>query len=370
MNVVNVLTIDVEDYFHIHAFSDIIRPEDWDSFEPRVEHNTYRLLDILDSVKLQSSESRIQNPESRMEKTSRINKIESDHVSSILPPDPRPLTPDPYPPRATFFVLGWVAERYPDLVREIHTRGHEVACHGYNHQLVFNQTRREFTEDIRRSKQILEDLIGAEVIGYRAPTYSITEKTIWALEVLFELGFLYDSSIFPVKHDFYGLPEAPRFPFFIDFSNGDILSQFQNPNYLHKFKEDRTTHNEEALSSMPHALCPMPDALRSEPATGLFEFPISTIRLFRRNYPFSGGGYFRFFPYWYTKWGFKKLNTNGSQPTIFYIHPWELDPDLPKINGASGLSRFRTYVNLKEAEGKFMRLLNEFAFAPLSRLLC
>jgi polysaccharide deacetylase family protein (PEP-CTERM system associated) len=314
--VINALTIDVEDYFHIHALSAVIRPDDWDSFEPKVEQNTYRLLDLLDSVKVQNSEFRTQNPES-----SRT--------------------------RATFFVLGWVAERFPGLVKEINARGHEIACHGYGHQRIHTQTRQEFKEDARRAKEILENIIGNEVIGYRAPTYSINENTIWALEVLFELGFRYDSSIFPIKHDFYGLPEAPRFPFYIDFTDGDILSQFQKPKYLNDMDFKVDSH-----------------------APGSFiEFPISTIRLFRRNLPCSGGGYFRLLPYWLTKWGFKSPNERNSNPKIFYIHPWELDPEIPRINEASGLSKFRTYVNLSKTEARFKRLLSEFKFAPLATLL-
>jgi polysaccharide deacetylase family protein (PEP-CTERM system associated) len=260
-----------------------------------------------------------------------------------------------YQPRATFFVLGWIAERYPALVKEIQARGHEVACHGYSHQCIFNQTEEEFREDVRKAKGILEDLIGTQVIGYRAPTCSITRDTLWALPILYELGFRYDSSIFPIKHDFYGFPEAPRFPFYIDFSDGDLPSQFQNPKYLHEME-----HTTDSLK---------PCALSREPASGLIEFPLSTISILGHNLPCSGGGYFRLFPYWYTRRGFKRLNSNGAQPVVFYIHPWELDPDIPVIERASWLSKFRTYRNLNETESRFKRLLEEFQFAPLVSLL-
>ena len=391
MTAVNALTIDVEDYFQIHAFSNVICLEDWDSCTPTVERNTYRLLDLLDSVEGPNVSS------------AEIHQDDRDHGNTkyTLPAAGCLLRAEPYRARATFFILGWIAERYPALVKEIQKRGHEVACHGYAHQCIYNQKKIEFKEDVRRAKEILENLIGTQVIGYRAPTCSITRDTLWALEILCELGFLYDSSIFPVRHDFYGFPEAPRFPFCIDFTNGDLLSQLKNPKYLHELKGDGTTHNEEALISMPHvhpacpvepsicstgvkfakgdhftgAPCPMPDALRPgscalSPKPELFiEFPLSTIKLFRRNLPFSGGGYFRLFPYFYTMAGFRRLNSNGAQPVIFYIHPWELDPEIPVVDKASRRSKFRTYVNLNRTESKFKRLLQDFHFAPLASIL-
>jgi len=344
MNVVNALTIDIEDYFQIHAFSDVICVEDWDSCEPTVEKNTHRLLDLLDSI------------ESPKVSSAEIQQDDRDHENTYhsLPAASCPLPAEPCA-RATFFVLGWVAERYPSLVKEIQARGHEVACHGYAHQCIFNQTEEEFREDVRKAKGILEDLIGTQVIGYRAPTCSITRDTLWALPILYELGFRYDSSIFPIKHDFYGFPEAPRFPFYIDFSDGDLPSQFQNPKYLHEME-----HTTDSLK---------PCALSREPASGLVEFPLSTISILGRNLPCSGGGYFRLFPYWYTRRGFKRLNSNGAQPVVFYIHPWELDPDIPVIERASWLSKFRTYRNLNETESRFKRLLEEFQFAPLASIL-
>jgi polysaccharide deacetylase family protein (PEP-CTERM system associated) len=351
MTVINALTVDVEDYFHVHAFSDVICLEDWDACEPAVERNTYSLLDLLDSVKGPNvSSAEIHQDDRDHENTYRTLPA----AGCLLPAEPCT--------RATFFVLGWVAERYPNLVREIDARGHEVACHGYGHQCVFNQGKREFKEDVTKAKGILEDITGNQVIGYRAPTCSITRDTIWALEIIFEMGFRYDSSIFPIKHDFYGFPKAPRFPFYIDFTNGDLLSQFQNPKYLHMIGDKREFNQDESPGPTPYTLCPMP-------ASGLVEFPLSTISVLGQKLPCSGGGYFRLFPYWYTRRGFKKLNNNGTHPVIFYIHPWELDPEIPIVDKASRRSKFRTYVNLNRTESRFKRLLKEFHFAPLASIL-
>jgi polysaccharide deacetylase family protein (PEP-CTERM system associated) len=326
MPLVNALTIDIEDYFHIHAFSDVIHQDDWDSFEPRVEQNTHRLLDLLDSVK--------------------------NHELSAMNCE---LGSAGYQPRATFFILGWIAERYPALVKEIQARGHEVACHGYGHQRIHTQTSKEFREDVRRSKEVLENVTGTEVIGYRAPTYSINKNTIWALEILFELGFRYDSSFFPIKHDFYGFPEAPRFPFYIDLTDGDLLSQLKNPKYLHEME-----HTTDGLA---------PYALHLTPASGLIEFPISTISVLGRNLSCSGGGYFRLFPYWLARWSLKVMKRNESVPPIFYIHPWELDVESPKIGQASRLSKFRTYVNIRNTKKKFEKLLSDFQFISLASVI-
>jgi polysaccharide deacetylase family protein (PEP-CTERM system associated) len=335
--IVNALTIDVEDYFQINAFSHLIRPQDWDSFEPLVEKNTYQILDLLDSNG---------SPELL---------VMSDRTGCL-----------DTPPRATFFVLGWVAERYPALVREVLARGHEVACHGYSHQRILSQTEDDFREDVKRAKEILEDLLAVEVIGYRAPTFSIRSDTLWALEILFELGFRYDSSIFPIKHDVYGFPKAPRFPFYLDFTNGDILSQFKNPKYLHEVdKSNQFDSNERAEETS----APPFHTLGSIPDSHFVEFPLSTVRLFGCNLPFCGGGYFRLFPYWYARWGLNRINKSFEKSGIFYIHPWELDPKTPRINNASPLSKFRTYVNLKQAPMRFKRLLTEFRFAPLASLV-
>jgi len=339
--IVNALTVDVEDYFQVHAFSNTIRPQDWDSFESRVERNTYRLLDLLDSC------------EGPRTKDGRSGEK----------------------PLATFFVLGWIAERYPALVKNIHSRGHEIACHGYSHQSIFEQSRDEFKEDVRRAKGILEDLTGVEVFGFRAPTYSITVNTLWALEILFELGFRYDSSIFPIKHDFYGLPEAPRFPFCIDFPESDILRQLKEPKFLHKTHNTAELEAANQISETPaHCASDLPrevinrSHLRNT-RNCLVEFPLSTIAVFGLNLPCAGGGYFRLLPYRFTRWGLKKLNQCNSKPAIFYIHPWELDPNLPVINSASHLSKFRTYINLRKTESRFKRLLAEFKFTTLASML-
>ncbi len=317
----------MEDYFHIHAFSNVITQSNWDYLESRVETNTHQILDILDKAN----------------------------------------SPD-IKPRATFFVLGWIAERHPALVREIHSRGHEVACHGYKHQCVFKQTRKEFRENVRKAKGILEDLIGVKVIGYRASTFSITKETMWALSILYELGFRYDSSIFPINHHVYGFPGAPRLPFSIDFSHGDIISQMKKPKYLHEAKK---TNQRDGGISGNYELMPTSHNQNQQraPDSLFFEFPLSTISPLGFNLPCSGGAYFRILPYWYTRWGLRKINKNNPGPAVFYIHPWELDPTLPKINNVSLLSRFRTYTNLKSTVSRFNRLLNDFSFAPLASMI-
>ena len=337
-SVVNALTIDVEDYFQVHAFSEVIRPTDWDCFESRVERNTHRILDVLDS-----------------------------HNGP-------PTTDGRRGERqlATFFILGWIAERYPQLIKEIHARGHEVACHGYAHKCISAQTPKEFKEDVKRAKEILEDLTHVEVIGYRAPTYSVTKETLWSLEILAELGFRYDSSIFPIKHDFYGFCEAPRFPFYIDFSDGDLVSQLRNPKYLHEDSTDPTDTTNQRLNRSNTLKTNSNSNLQSpcsRRGSCFVEFPLSTMTLFGRNLPCAGGGYFRLFPYWYTKHGFKRINHKRLEPAIFYLHPWEIDPELPLVSHASPLAKFRTYVNLKATETKLTRLLSEFKFAPLASIL-
>lgn len=314
--IVNALTIDVEDYFQVHAFSSVIRKEDWDSFEPTVEKNTYRILDLLDAC----SPTR----------NSQLYPVECEAYSTGVA--------SCNPIKATFFILGWIAERYPALVKEIHARGHEVACHGYAHKCIFDQTRDEFAEDVKRAKGILEDLIGDVIIGYRAPTYSITKETLWALEILLELGFRYDSSIFPIKHDVYGFPEAPRFPCVI-ILNGNNRFHFKMLND-DKYNDGRW----------------------------ITEFTMATIRALGQNLPVAGGGYFRLFPYCVTRGFLTRINSKEAKPFVFCIHPWELDPNLPKIKGVGMLSKFRSYVNLHKTERRFRRLLSDFCFAPLSDL--
>ena len=302
---VNALTIDVEDYFHVYAFSNAIHQDQWDSFVPRVEKNTFRVLDIIDACKGPSG-------------------IDLRHT-------------------ATFFILAWVAERFPGLVKEIVARGHEVACHGYSHQCIFNQTRREFAEDVRKAKGILEDITGKPVTGYRAPTYSIKKETLWAVEILVSLGFRYDSSIFPIRHDAYGIPDAPRFPFFIQCNGGSVTFQRLEGNGNGKNRNNRTK--------------------------GLLEFPMTTTRIFGGNIPVAGGGYFRLFPYGLTKTLLRRVNERDRKAFIFYIHPWEIDADLPRIDGGDFVSNFRTYLNLEKTESRLKKLLSTFRFSSVSQLI-
>ncbi|HHH46771.1 MAG TPA: DUF3473 domain-containing protein [Thiotrichales bacterium] len=262
----NAMSIDVEDYFHVAAFDGCIDPGSWERLEHRVRENTARVLALL-------------------------------RESGA---------------RATFFVLGWVAERYPELVRDIVAGGHEIACHGYMHRKATEQSREEFREDVHRAKGVLEDIAGREVIGYRAPTYSIGQDNPWAYEILESLGFRYSSSIYPVRHDLYGVPDAPRYPHYVQ--DG-----------------------------------------------GLIEIPISTLRVRGRNLPCGGGGYFRLLPYFYTRLACRHINHRERKPYNFYFHPWEIDPEQPRIGGAPLKSRFRHYTNLSRMERKLRRL---FASCP------
>lgn len=273
--VVNAMTIDVEDYFHANALAPVAPIARWDSLESRVVRNTDRLIDMF-------AEARI---------------------------------------TATFFILGWVAERYPALVRRIHAGGHEIASHGYWHQLAYNLSPAEFRADVRRAKALLEDQSGTQVHGYRAPSYSVTNRSLWALDVLVEEGYTYDASIFPIRHDTYGIPDAPRHP---------------------------------------HTL--------TRAAGALLEAPPSTVRLFGRNLPIAGGGYFRLLPYGWTRWGIARVNRLERKPVIFYLHPWEIDPGQPRLD-VRGLSRLRHYRNLARTEERLQRLLARFAFAPLAQVL-
>lgn len=273
---VNAMSVDVEDYFHVAALSNAISRDDWDGMSARVEQNTHRLLRVFDETDT----------------------------------------------RATFFVLGWVAERYPQLVREIHARSHEVACHGYSHKLVYEQTPEEFRAETLRSKQLLEDITGVPVQGYRAASYSITLRSRWALDILVEAGFAYDSSIFPVRHDLYGMPGAQRFPHVLD----------------------------------------------TELGAKLVEFPPSTARLLGQNVPASGGGYFRLYPYALSRWLIRRVNEGESQPAVFYLHPWEVDPEQPRVQ-ASWRSNFRHYNNLEKCECRLRRLLDDFRFGTLRDVL-
>lgn len=270
------MTVDVEDYFHVSAFSESIDRSDWGKHTLRVERNTHQLLDLFDGHDI----------------------------------------------KATFFVLGWVADRVAGLISEIASRGHEVACHGYSHQLVYRQTPDVFREETLRSKGLLEDIIQSPVRGYRAASYSITNKSLWALDILAEAGFEYDSSIFPVRHDRYGIPDAPKYPYQLTTPNGQTL----------------------------------------------VEFPLSTAKLLGYRLPMAGGGYFRLYPYALTRMGLRQINHRDGKPFIFYLHPWEIDTDQPRID-ASWLSRFRHYNNLDKCESRLRRLMSDFSFTTTRDVL-
>ena len=269
------MSVDVEDYFHVSVFDGIVPRSAWDSMESRVHANTERLLDIFDEFEV----------------------------------------------RSTFFVLGWVGERHPGIVQEISRRGHEVASHGYAHRLVYDQTRSAFRDDVRRAKAILEEAAGRPVLGYRAPSYSITPRSLWALDVLIEEGYQYDSSIFPIRHDRYGIPVSDRAPYRVD-----------------------------------------------RPAGSLIEVPGSTTRFGSLNLPVAGGGYFRILPYWWTRWGIGRVNELERRPAVFYLHPWEIDPGQPRLR-AGRLGQFRHYRNLAETETRLRQLLADFRFDTMQALV-
>lgn len=276
----NALTIDVEDYFHVTAFEKCIPRCSWDQCTPRVENNTLATLDLLDEYGL----------------------------------------------KGTFFVLGWVAECFPRLVQSICDRGHELACHGYGHQLIHAIGPDKFREDIRRSKSLLEDLSGRQINGYRAPSYSITDRSLWALDILIEEGFAYDSSIFPVRHDIYGLPKAPRFPYKIARDSGQIM-----------------------------------------------EFPLTTwpLKALGKEFrlPVAGGGYLRLLPIRLVKHALQSINAREKQAIVLYFHPWEIDPDQPRVADAPLKSRLRHYVNLKKTKGKLRILFEALSFGTMEQVL-
>lgn len=273
--VLNALTVDVEDYFQVSAFTGCVHRSQWESLESRVCQNTDRLLDIFEQAGV----------------------------------------------HATFFVLGWVAEHFPHLVRRIHRAGHELASHSHEHGLVYDSTPDGFRADLRRARCAIEDAAGVAIYGYRAPSYSITERSLWALDVLVEEGYLYDSSIYPIRHDRYGIPSWPR--------------------HIHRVERD---------------------------GGGIWELPGSTVRRAGINFPMGGGGYFRLLPYSWTGGGIKTLNDVEERPAIFYLHPWEVDPDQPRIN-AGMMSRLRHYHNLHETEARLRRLLREFRFGTVAEVL-
>ena len=268
------MTIDVEDYFQVSAFAPHIARTDWDNLPCRVERNIDLILGLL----------------------ARQNT------------------------HATFFTLGWIAERYPEMVRRIVDNGHELASHGYGHLRASEQSPQDFHEDVTRSKKLLEDIGGAPVIGYRAPSFSINGQNLWALDTLKEAGYLYSSSIYPIQHDHYGMPDAPRFAF--------------NP--------------------------------RGE--DGLLELPPTTIRLFGRNLPAAGGGFFRLLPYSLSRWCIQRVNDQDRQSCIFYFHPWEMDPDQPRQEGINLKTRFRHYVNLSRMEQRIGALLKDFQWDRMDRI--
>lgn len=270
-----MLTVDVEDYFQVSAFAKSVDRASWDNYPLRVEKNTHQILDLFD----------------------RHNT------------------------KATFFVLGWVAERLPGLVMEIAGRGHEIASHGYSHQLIYNQSKTVFEEETRRSKKILEDIVQRPVLGYRAASYSITPNSKWALDVLIEAGFKYDSSIFPIRHDRYGMPGAPDYPHHIIRESGRI-----------------------------------------------FEFPLTSLNIFGYRLPVAGGGYFRLYPYWLTRMLLKAARRQTGNAFIFYIHPWEVDDQQPRIE-ATRLSRFRHYNNLEKCEARLEKLLSDFEFTTIKQMM-
>jgi polysaccharide deacetylase family protein (PEP-CTERM system associated) len=270
----NALSFDLEDYYHVNAFESVNR-EKWGEYTSRVVQSTQRVLALLDEAAC----------------------------------------------KATFFTLGWVAENYPDLIREIAERGHEVACHSDKHRRIFEMSVSEFREDTRVAKERLEQITGHAIIGYRAPSFSITRASLWAFEILAELGFRYDSSIFPVNHPNYGMPRGPRRPFRVPTSRGVIV-----------------------------------------------EFPMPTLELAGSRSPIGGGAYLRLLPYWYTRWGLKFVNEREGQPACVYVHPWEIDPEQPRMKG-SVTARMRHYMGLRGLENKLRGLLRDFEFQSLGDLI-
>jgi polysaccharide deacetylase family protein (PEP-CTERM system associated) len=270
----NVFTVDVEDYFQVEAFRSLVDFESWNSWPARVQQNTERVLDILGKANT----------------------------------------------RATFFVLGWVAERHPNLIRRMIAEGHEVASHGYAHRPVHSMSRDEFRDDLRRSKAVLEECSGLAIRGFRAPTFSISRATWWAYDVLQEEGFAYSSSVYPIAHDLYGIPDAPRTPFY-----------------------------------------PVDDG-------GILEIPIATVRLLSRNGPCGGGGYFRLLPYSLSRWCIGRTNARDGHSCVFYCHPWEFDPGQPRMHSVSAASKFRHYVNIPKMEQRIVRLLRDFSWTRMDSL--
>jgi polysaccharide deacetylase family protein (PEP-CTERM system associated) len=293
--VINAMTVDVEDYFHASAFDRVVSRESWATRESRVVGNTEVLLECFERADV----------------------------------------------KATFFILGWVAERFPQLVRDIASGGHEVASHGFHHQLIYTLTLEQFREDVRRAKAAIEDASGRQVRGYRAPSFSIVHPSLWALDVLIEEGYSYDASIFPIRHDRYGIPDAPRGTHLID---------------RNRRKQERRA--QERNSSRRAAA----------PATrNIIEVPAATVRLGNRNLPIAGGGYFRLLPYAWTHWGMTRANASG-EPVVFYIHPWEIDPEQPRLP-VGRVTRRRHYGGLNKTLDRLERLFTDFAFSTVADTL-
>ena len=270
--IVNALTIDVEDYFQVSAFAARIARDDWDRLPCRVERNVCTILELLAGAGT----------------------------------------------KATFFCLGWVAERYPGVVRRLADEGHEIASHGFAHQRATDQTPDEFLTDIARAKKLLEDVTGNPVQGYRAPSFSVGERNPWAFDCIARAGYRYSSSLYPIRHDHYGVPDAPRF--------------------AHEVKP------------------------------GLLELPVATVRMLSANWPAGGGGYFRLLPYGVSRWALRRINNVDRRPAMFYFHPWEVDPDQPRIDGISAKTRFRHYLNLDRMRPRLARLLRDFQWGRVDRV--
>lgn len=269
----NAMTVDVEDYFQVSAFENTISRDDWASIPARLPRNIDKILQIFDKENV----------------------------------------------KATFFTLGWVCDKFPQLVRDIVAAGHEIASHGHEHSRIMHLSRTQFRNDVEGTRKRLEDVSGTPVLGYRAPSFSIGPKTLWAHDILAEAGYTYSSSVFPIQHDHYGLPDAPRFPF------------------------------------------------RS--ASGkLLEIPMSSILLLGRNWPCSGGGYFRMLPLSYSKWAVRRINKQEQMPAVFYFHPWELDPDQPRVKGISAKARIRHYLNLGKFEYRLIQMLRAFRWDRMDRI--
>jgi polysaccharide deacetylase family protein (PEP-CTERM system associated) len=267
------MTCDVEDYFQVSAFSGLVGRQDWEKLECRIPRNMDRILELLSDRDV----------------------------------------------RATFFTLGWVAQNFPEVVRRIADAGHEVASHGMEHTRVWLQDERSFLEDSSSAKKILEDVTGAPVVGYRAASWSIDERTPWAHDVLERAGYKYSSSIYPIKHDHFGVPDAPTSPYFV--GSGDLL-----------------------------------------------EIPASVVDIAGRNIPAGGGGYFRLYPLVFSKWLINRIQSSGDRPYIFYFHPWEMDPEQPRVAGADAKSRFRHYLNLKRFPSRLNTLLQTYEWDRMDHL--